>query len=301
MHPLFLLFPLLFLISCSQCTSQTTRAGAEKKSQQSEFIASASDSVFYDEVKKEILTNISGSGSLKFNDLIIITAKSFLGTPYVSSSLEINERETLIVDLRRVDCSTFVEYVLAFAYSLKKGETEFGDLASELQCLRYRDGQINGYASRLHYFSEWLKDNEANGYLKLVSDSLGNESMDMKLNFMSTHPELYAPLNKNPELVEEIKSIEENISLNKMNYISKGNIDNVQAYIENGDIIAFVTKVKGLDVSHTGFACFVNERLHILHASTRTNQVEISPVPLSNYIKNMSSVSGILVARPVYR
>jgi hypothetical protein len=67
--------------------------------------------------------------------------------------------------------------------------------------------------------------------------------------------------------------------------------------IKDGDIIAFTTDIDGLDVSHTGFAIFQNNRLHLLHASTRTNMVEISPVPLDEYLAPLRRVTGILVAR----
>lgn len=83
-----------------------------------------------------------------------------------------------------------------------------------------------------------------------------------------------------------------------MAYITKDSIQDREHLIVDGDIIAFVTTIEGLDVSHTGFACFQGERLYLLHASTRTNLVEISPVPLSQYLQNMATVSGILVARP---
>ena len=42
---------------------------------------------------------------------------NFLKTPYVAHTLEVNEEEKLVVNFDEVDCTTFVEYVLALALS----------------------------------------------------------------------------------------------------------------------------------------------------------------------------------------
>lgn len=42
---------------------------------------------------------------------------NFLKTPYVAHTLEVNEEEKLVVNFDEVDCTTFVEYVLALSLS----------------------------------------------------------------------------------------------------------------------------------------------------------------------------------------
>ena len=42
---------------------------------------------------------------------------SFLKTPYVAHTLEVNDEEKLVVNFDEVDCTTFVEYVLALSLS----------------------------------------------------------------------------------------------------------------------------------------------------------------------------------------
>src|SRR5690606_19931565 len=87
-------------------------------------------------------------------DSLVNIGKTFLGTPYVEKTLEIGPTETLVVNLRGLDCTTFVENVLAFGLLLKQGGKDFEAFAGHLQALRYRNGKLDGYPSRLHYFSD---------------------------------------------------------------------------------------------------------------------------------------------------
>ena len=69
--------------------------------------------------------------------------KSYLGTKYVANTLDQDGEESLVIRTDAVDCLTFVEYTLAQALG--------SSFADNLQKIRYRDGIINGYPSRLHY------------------------------------------------------------------------------------------------------------------------------------------------------
>lgn len=113
---------------------------------------------------------------------------------------------------------------------------------------------------------------------------------------MTSNPGSYRQL-KNHDFIERMKEVEKTVSAFEMNFIPKGNIKNKEGMIQTGDIIAFTTNIAGLDVSHTGFAIIHNERLHLLHASLQTQKVEISPVPLHDYLAPLRRVTGILVAR----
>ncbi|WP_373397222.1 N-acetylmuramoyl-L-alanine amidase-like domain-containing protein [Algoriphagus halophilus] len=69
--------------------------------------------------------------------------------------------------------------------------------------------------------------------------------------------------------------------------------------IQSGDLIAITTSMSNLDVVHTGFAIEKNGRIHLLHASSKNQEVEISEKPLSDYLAGNKSQSGIMVARLV--
>lgn len=52
-----------------------------------------------------------------------------------------------------------------------------------------------------------------------------------------------------------------------------------------------------LDRVPVGFAIAKNGRIHRLHASSKNMKVEISEIPLSEYLKANKSQSGIMVGR----
>ena len=81
-------------------------------------------------------------------------AKKMLGVPYVAGTLDGNEEEQLVVLVDSLDCTTFVETVLAFCIADKRGERDFEGFKKALTDIRYRDGILDGYTSRLHYFSD---------------------------------------------------------------------------------------------------------------------------------------------------
>jgi len=231
-----------------------------------------------------------------FSDVITKTAMFFLKSPYVAHTLETPGEEQLVVNLREMDCTTFVEYVVAVSLLIKENRTDFERFTELLACIRYRNGVIDGYPSRLHYFTEWMQSNADKGILEIVSNEFSDVLYNTNVSFMSSNPGLYRQLD-NPEFVSRIKETEKVVSGFEMNFIPKDRIMEIEDHINDGDIIAFTTDISGLDVSHTGFAFHQHGRLHLLHASTRTNKVEISPVPLSDYLAPMRRVTGILVGR----
>src|SRR5690606_20906657 len=91
---------------------------------------------------------------------MVAVGKSFMGIPYVAKTLEVGETESLVVNLQGLDCTTFVENVLAFGLMLRNHKTDFDSYIQYLETIRYKDGKLDGYASRLHYFSEWIANNE---------------------------------------------------------------------------------------------------------------------------------------------
>ncbi len=285
--------------------------------------ATAGDSIFYDKVMKQLQEDAGPDTDV--GQRMTLAARLFLGTPYVALTLEVEGDEHLVVNLLGVDCTTFVEYVTAMVLCStgdqqgsaggrndtagnqqgsagdQQGFTDdlhgFNCFVWQLAELRYRGGIIDGYPSRLHYFTEWLKDNENKGYIDIVSDDAGNRRLDTSVGFMTANPGSYRQLEEDSSLVDVMAGIEEMISAFDMRYISKDQIDDMAPLIRDGDIIAFVSDIEGLDVSHTGLALFVDERLHFLHASSRSQEVEITPVPLSEYLAGSRLIPGILVAR----
>ncbi|MDL2257367.1 DUF1460 domain-containing protein [Bacteroidales bacterium OttesenSCG-928-I14] len=221
-------------------------------------------------------------------------ALSYLGTPYVAGTLEVNEEESLVVNLDEVDCTTLVEYCLARFLSIHS----FNDFNKELELLRYREGQISGYSSRLHYICEWIKDNEKKGLLKDISREIGGQAYLPEVNFMSSHPDSYPALTNNSKEIERIREIETNINKRTDYYfIPKKEISEKAQLIKDGDIIAFTTSIKGLDVQHIGIAYWQDKKLTFIHASSKAKKVIINPESLAEYANTQKTITGIMVAR----
>src|SRR3972149_4984568 len=101
--------------------------------------------------------------SKSINKIIVEIGKSFFGTDYIAHTLETEGEEQLVINLTVLDCTTFLENALVFARCIKKGKTSFEDYQKELILIRYRNGIIDQYPSRLHYFTDWIFDNEKKG------------------------------------------------------------------------------------------------------------------------------------------
>ncbi len=231
-------------------------------------------------------------------DVIAEIGKSFIGTNYETSGIEKEGKEQLVIDLTGLDCTTFLENTLVFARLVKEGKNTFNDYLAELTFLRYRNGVIDKYPSRLHYFSDWIYNNEKKGIVKDITKEIGGEPIKFDVNFMSTHPESYMHLKENPEFISTIKDQENEISTRTYYYIPEDKISSVEDKIHNGDLLAFTTSVKGLNIGHTGIAIREKDgRIHLLHAPNVGYKVQISEKPLAEYVKSIKRHTGIIVLR----
>ncbi len=255
----------------------------------------------YDEVlcrKKFSLLIDAEVAKLPIGDAIAEIGKTFLGTDYVGGTLDKDSKnERLVINLQGLDCVTFVENCLVFARCLKKGNTSFSDYKDELQKIRYRDGIVEGYGSRLHYFCDWIYNNEDKKILKNVTQEIGGVAYNKTINFMTNHASSYKQLSDKSNL-ETIKISEEAINSRDHYYIPKKNISDVYSSLKSGDIIATTTTIEGLDVTHTGYVYKESGSTYFLHASLKSKQVIISKNELGDYVSEDSKKTGIMVARP---
>jgi hypothetical protein len=230
------------------------------------------------------------------NSLHVEIGKWFLGTPYVEKTLELPGEEKLVINLQGLDCTTYLETVVALGQLAKNGNFTFDKYEASLEKLRYRNGMNTGYPSRLHYFSDWIYDNQTKGILKDISAEIGGKIYVNQPSFMSTNPQFYPQLS-NDNYVIQIKEAEKEIAGRKYHYIPKDEISQIEHLIQSGDLIAITASMASLDMVHVGFAIERNGRIHLMHASTGSMEVEISEKPLSDYLAGSKSQSGIMVAR----
>lgn len=225
----------------------------------------------------------------------LAVAKSFLGTPYNATILNTAGKEHLVVNLRALDCWTLVENAVAIAQTAREG----GNISlfrEKLQQLRYWGGAIDGYASRIHYFTGWILQAEKTGVLTDITRSLGGRDYRKKIGYMSARPQKYPALKKT-ETLQAIRRAEARINAHHWFYIPKANIRQMEAAIQDGDIIMLTSWKADLDIAHEGFAVWQNGRVHLLHASSLNKKVILSNKPLAEYTESQLGQTGIMVAR----
>lgn len=227
--------------------------------------------------------------------------RKLCGIPYVAKTLERNSQEQLVVNLRELDCTTLVENALALTLCMKHHRTTFGDFCRYLQDIRYRDGQVD-YPARLHYFSDWIADNERMGYVNEISEPnppfTGMQTLN--INYMTKHVSQYPMLAGRPEWVEEIGLSEQALTGKQCAFIPKNELANSERYwdaIHDGDIIAIVTNKAGLDTSHIGIAVWHVDGLHLLNASMIHKKVVEEPMTMRQYMQKHPSQTGIRIIR----
>ncbi|MDO5664433.1 MAG: DUF1460 domain-containing protein [Bacteroidia bacterium] len=225
------------------------------------------------------------------------TAEFFLDKPYVAGTLDKNDTEKLVINLREFDCVTFIETVIALANTAVSDDLSFDNFASQLRQIRYRNGIIDGYDSRLHYTSDWITNNVEKKILSAKSQQLGGVLETKIIDFMTSHRSAYNALKTDDEMLEKIKNIENEINKRKgFYYLPKEKIVSKASQIPHMAMIAFTTSIKGLDTTHTGFAYKKkNGKLTFIHASSAKNKVVIDEKTLSGYCKVQKSCTGIIV------
>lgn len=224
--------------------------------------------------------------------------KKFIDSPYVANTLEESGPEHVVVDLRGFDCVTLVENCLAFERCIKTDSMSYSAFCAQLQNIRYRGGVLNGYGSRLHYFSEWIGDNEKKHTVKDITRDLGGVPYDKSIDFMTTHRDKYPKL-ASDSAFQMIELAELRLKGAKLYYIPRESVEKVESRIQSGDIIAITTGIAGLDVSHTAIAIrLADGSLHLLHAPDVGERVTITKESLSKYLGHHAKQTGIIVARP---
>jgi len=234
---------------------------------------------------------------------MVQAALFFLETPYVAGTLDRGDSadvEKLVVNLRELDCLTLVENCLALSRTMQLSLPDYESFEQGLRHIRYRNGVINGYVSRLHYTTDWIFDNAGKGVIEDVTYALGGRKFKANVNFMSGNYQKYPHLAADSDAVQQIALVEQAINArNTYYYIPKKEIAQRQSQIKNGDIICFTTAVPGLDISHLAVAYWYKNQLTFIHASSTAKKVIINPESLIDYCNAIRTCTGIMVLRPV--
>lgn len=255
-------------------------------------VAQRSDSLFVEQTLQQAPAN---AGTLYF-------ARLFLGRPYVAHTLEVGDVEHLVVNTRQLDCTTLVENVVALTLCARAGEHTYAAFCRQLMRLRYRQGVLDGYPSRLHYFSDWIADNQQMRIVHEIQQTSPpfTAVQTLHINYMSTHPHSYEALRRHPEFVEPIARQEHRLTGRRNRYIPKAEVKDtpvLRRCVHDGDIIAITCRKDGLDIAHLGFAVWRTDGLHLLNASQLHKKVIEEPMTLGVYLSKHPSHTGIRVVR----
>ena len=235
-------------------------------------------------------------------NVTVFFARKLLGLPYVAHTLEVNRRERLVVNLRQLDCTTYVENVVALTMCARQKAYTFNAFCDNLRTIRYRGGSVPHYVKRLHYFTDWIEDNTAKGLCREVQAPVPpfTAVQDVNVYYMSTYPEKYKMLKDNPEYVPQIAETEKALNKKSFRYVPKSAVKNttlLRSTIKDGDILALTTTLKGLDIQHVGFAVWHDDGLHLLNASSLRRKVVEEPLTLYSYLQRQRTMTGVRVVR----
>lgn len=294
---LFILLAGVSLASCSQNTKENksqTNAKNDVKIPEISITHNTDSATITDMLRQA--NELQGD-----TNLMMFFAKKFINRPYVGFTLDQNKEESLVINTKGVDCTTYVENVLALTICAKRKITDFEGFCNVLKDVRYIGGKV-GYTTRQHYFTIWMEDNIKDGLVERVvlPDPPLSANRTPFVNYMTTHVASYRMLNAHKEWLPEIKAMEDRVSHTTFSYIPKQQLkdsNKYRDYINDGDIIAIVTDKAGLDVSHVGLASWHKDGLHLLNASLLHKKVIDEPMTLYQYLQRQKTSVGITLVR----
>jgi len=255
-----------------------------------------SDSVYVMKLLSEARRQPAGTNYMVF------FARKMRGLPYVAHTLEVNDTEQLIINLRQLDCTTYVENVLALTLCMRENTHTFAQFCNNIARIRYTKDSPPHYTTRLHYFTSWIEQNTLKGLCREIQSPAPPFTATQKLNidYMTTHVKSYRMLKINPEYIPAVRKTERELTGRQYRYIPKSEIKNTRLLrrtIHDGDIIATTTSIKGLDTQHIGIAVWHSDGLHLLNASSLHHKVVEEPMTLRQYLYRQKTMPGIRVLR----
>lgn len=233
-------------------------------------------------------------------DAVAFYGRHMLGRPYAAHTLE-GDSEVVTVRIDSVDCTTYVETALALAYTTREGRNSWRDFVYNLRRIRYRGGEVNGYPSRLHYIADWAVDNRHRGNFADVSDRFPRVGyVTRTIDFMSRHRHLYPSLADSANY-ERMRAVENGYRLHRFPYVKTADlgIKAVRDAFHNGDVVALVSNLKDLDVTHMGIVVkdAPTATPYLMHASSSHGKVEITTQPLDEFLRKNRQWIGVRVFR----
>lgn len=219
-----------------------------------------------------------GSEIMDITERIDFLSKQLLDTDYAEKTLigDKDISEVFVINLRGVDCLTFIEYIEAMRLS-----DSFSAFESNLRKVRYKYG-IEEFANRNHFFTDWIVHN-AEFVDDITEDIGGQNAVKVQKTLNEKEDGSYFLAGIQPLSREII-------------YIPSDSIDDsVSGNLRTGDYAGIYSPLKGLDVSHAGIIIKKDNALYLRHASSRQ---EFRKVIDQNFRDYMTGKPGMIILRP---
>ncbi|WP_336082541.1 DUF1460 domain-containing protein [Nocardia sp. SSK8] len=225
----------------------------------------------------ELLAVRAESGALSRPELLARLSERLLGTPYGANMLigSATEPEQLVVDLRRVDCFTFLDYVEAASRSADRDQ-----FTTNLIATRYVDSRVD-FAQRKHFFTDWAATAAPLATDITASLSPAAVTVTKHLNAKADGTTYLPGLPVVDRAVTHLPAVA---------------VDrDVVAGLRTGDFLGAYTPEAGLDVTHVGIVVQTANGPMFRNASSLA-EYQVVDTPLTDYVR---SVPGIVVLRPL--
>lgn len=210
-------------------------------------------------------------------DANLISAR-FLGTPYGAHTLigSATEPEELVVNLERVDCFTYADYVEAFKRAHDRDQFLAG-----LTDVRYKGGVVS-FENRRHFFTDWSAS--APAIATDITASLSDDAVPTakQLNRKDSGGVYLPGVPVVPRTVTYLPSDQVT--------------EDVVTGLHTGDYIGAYAADGGLDVTHVGILVQTPAGPVFRNASSLPRDDAVVDTPLSDYLQ---TVPGIVVLRPI--
>ncbi|MFI9504509.1 DUF1460 domain-containing protein [Nocardia sp. NPDC052566] len=208
-------------------------------------------------------------------ELIEMLSRGLLGTPYGADMLvgSATEPEQLVIDLRRVDCFTYLDYVEALSRS-----TDRDQFVANLIETRYTGGRVD-FAQRKHFFSDW-------------SHTARVAATDITASLSTAAVTVGKSLNAKADGGRYLPGLP--VVDRAITYLPSAAVDgSVVSQLRTGDYIGAYADQPGLDVTHVGIFVMTAAGPVFRNASSLADYRVIDS-PFADYVR---STPGIVVLR----
>ena len=214
----------------------------------------------------------------EIGERIDFLSSRFLDTPYGELTLvgDSHAPETFAVNLSRLDCFTFLDYVEAMRRS-----SSYTDFLRKLKDVRYKDSEVS-YQKRNHFFTDWREQGRI--FIDDITGLIGGCQAIRSHKILNRKEDGSLYLEGIPEVEREILYVPD-VSIE----------EDIVKKLRTGDYLGIYADIAGLDVSHVGIFIRKRENVFFRHASSRENYRKVVDEAFYDYVKGKP---GIMVFRP---